>query len=411
MKILLVHKFYYVEGGAERYFFNVKQLLEEHGHEVIPFAMQHPRNEPTPYAAYFPSLVEADGAGGGSPLQRLSNAARFVYNREAQRKLQQLIEDTRPGLAHVHGVYHHLSPAVLPVLKRAGIPVVFTLHEYKILCPGYLFLDGKGRVCEKCQGRAFWHAAVNRCFRGSYAGGALVAVESYVHRWLRSYRDNVDRFHSPSRFLRSKMIQYGWDGDRIDWLPYTLAVQEFVPHYEPGDYVVFVGRLQREKGIQVLIEAMPLVERARLVVVGTGPLEQPLKARAKQLGLTSVEFVGYKSGQELRNLVAGARFTVVPSVVYDNSPLTIYESFSLGKPVVGARIGGIPELIEPGVDGELCEPGDPRSLAQAITSLWDRGEGIREMGKRAREKAERLFEPEQHYEKLMAIYEKASHAS
>ncbi|NOZ56047.1 MAG: glycosyltransferase family 4 protein [Calditrichaeota bacterium] len=244
-----------------------------------------------------------------------------------------------------------------------------------------------------------------------HAGGALVAVEAYVHKWLGSYRKNVDRFHSPSRFLRSKMIQYGWDADRIDWLPYTLAVHDFTPHYAPGDYFVFVGRLQREKGIQVLIEAMQYVKRGRLVVIGTGPLGEALESRARELGLTNVEFAGYKSGDELRNLVAGARFTVVPSVVYDNSPLTIYESFSLGKPVVGARIGGIPELIEPGVDGELCEPGDARSLAAAITAMWDRGQELREMGKRAREKAERLFEPEQHYRKLMAIYEKASNGS
>jgi len=411
MKVLLVHKFFYVEGGAERYLFNVKELLEKHGHRVIPFAMQHPRNEPTPYARYFPSLVEANGGERGGLLHGLSHAVRFVYNREAQRKLEALIAETQPDVAHVHGVYHHLSPAVLPVLKQAGLPVVFTLHEYKILCPGYLFLDGKGRVCEKCAGKAFWHAAVNRCFRGSFAGGALVAVESYVHSWLGSYRKNVDRFHSPSRFLRSKMIQYGWSGDKIDWLPYTLAVSEYEPNYAPGDYFVFVGRLQREKGIQVLIEAMRHVRHGKLVVIGTGPLEEALKKRAQELGLYNVEFAGYQSGERLRKLVAGARFTVVPSVVYDNSPLTIYESFSLGKPVVGARIGGIPELIDPGVDGELCEPGDSQGLAEAISEMWNRGAQLEQMGKRAREKAERLFEPEQHYRKLMAIYEKASDGS
>ncbi len=405
MKILMVHKFYYIEGGAERYYFNLSQLLQRQGHEVIPFAMQHPRNEETPYRDFFVDYFEPDkelkqlGIVNG-----LRAAARVIYNRQAQERIEALIDQVRPDVAHVHGVYHHLSPAVLFSLKKKKLPVIFTLHEYKILCPDYLFLDRHGRVCEKCAGKHFWHAAADKCFRQSLPASALVSLESYVHRWLQTYHRNVALYLSPSQFLRQKMIQYGYPAEKVEWLPYSIPMDQYEPCYENDGYCVYVGRLSHEKGIQELVHAMKRLPHIRLKVIGTGRLGEPLQDFVHANKMENVEFAGYQSGASLRELVKRAMFVVVPSVVYDNSPLSIYEALAHGKPVVGATIGGIPELIDEGQDGVLYTAGDEDSLVEAMEKMMAAQPRWPEMGLHGRNKAQTLFGPEAHLQRILSIY-------
>ncbi len=405
MKVLMVHKFYFIEGGAERYLFNLSALLSRHGVQVIPFAMHHPRNVATPYARYFVSHFDPDGTLGRLNLRTgLRSVARVIYSVEARRNIQRLIEDERPDIAHVHGVYHHLSPSVLYALKRSGIPVVFTLHEYKILCPNYLFLNRRGEVCELCEGRKFWHPIKERCLKGSLPASALVSLEAYVHRFLRTYHRTVDLYISPSRFLRDKMIQYHFPPEKVIWLPYTIPIDEYEPCYEEGQYFTYVGRLSREKGIELLVEVMEDIRGAELYVCGTGRLEEPLKRMVTFKGLSNVRFLGHLAGEQLRAVMRRSMFTVVPSIVYDNSPLAVYESFALGKPVAGARIGGIPELIDPGQDGVLFEPNKRAGLVEDLRLLLADGQKRQAMGRRARAKAERWFAPEEHLRRIMAVY-------
>lgn len=405
MKILMVHKFYFIEGGGERYMFNLSSLLQRHGDEIIPFAMQHPRNYATPYDRYFVSYFEPDGVLGKLNLiNGIKSAARVIYNVEARRSIERLISATRPDIAHVHGVYHHLSPSVLFSLKKFGLPVVFTLHEYKILCPSYLFLDRFGRICERCAGAHFWHPLTQRCLKNSFAVSALISAEAYVHRFLKTYHRNVDLYLSPSKFLRGKMIEYGFPEEKIVWLPYTIPIQEYEPAYTHGRYFTYVGRLSREKGIELLVRAMREVKGADLHVCGTGRLADSLEKYVREHRMSNVHFRGYLSGEELRSVIRGGMFTVVPSVVYDNSPLAIYESFALGKPVIGARIGGIPELIDEGVDGMLFEANDSAGLTRAIDTMVSKSDALAEMGRAARKKAETLFAPESHQRQISKIY-------
>ena len=405
MKILMVHKFYYVEGGAERYYFNLSALLQRQGHEVIPFAMNHPRNLASPYSKYFVDYFEPDKQLASPRLgDSLKTAARVIYNRQARRKIEELIDAVKPDIAHVHGVYHHLSPSVLFSLKKKKLPVIFTLHEYKILCPDYLFLDREGRVCERCAGKHFWHATTKRCFRNSLTASGLVTVESYIHRLLRTYHRKVDLYLSPSRFLRGKMIQYGFPQYKVDWLPYTIQLEQYKPCYHHDGYFVYVGRLSHEKGVVELIHAMQRVPQAHLKVVGTGRLGEALQAFVREKGMTNVEFIGYKSGEALREIVRRAMFVVAPSVVYDNSPLAIYEALAHGKPVIGAAIGGIPELIDEEQDGFLFKAGDEDSLVKALGQMLECAPQWPEMGKSGREKAERLFSPEAHLQRIEQIY-------
>ena len=406
MKVLMVHKFYYVEGGAERYVFNVTDLLRQKGHEVIPFAMKDERNFSSEYADYFAERFGPDRLfETKNPLRRWRIAKQIIFNRQAQAKLEALIEGTRPDIAHVHSVYHHLSPAVLFTLKKFGLPVMLTLHDYKLVCPNYIFLDGRRRVCEACQGRSFWKATAKKCFRDSYAASALVSAEAYVNKWKKSYLQNVDLFVSPSRFLGEKIAQYGYGEKVLRIQPYTLDLDAYPPCFDDSDYYVFMGRLTHEKGLHFLLDAVKMIEGAKLKILGTGPLEAELRLRISREGLRQVEMLGYKAGDELKEIVRRAKFTVVTSEWHDNSPLVIYESLALGNPVIGARMGGIPELIDEGVDGFTFARGDLKTFVDRVNHLIERPELCAQMGRNGRLKAERLFGFDAHYPQLLRLYE------
>ena len=406
MKILIVHKFYYVEGGAERYVFNVTDLLKKKGHTVIPFAMQDDRNFDSEYSQFFADHFGPDQMfKNKSAIERIHLAGRMIFNRDAQKKLARLIKETKPDIAHVHSIYHHLSPSVLFTLKEHHLPVMLTLHDYKIVCPNYIFLDGKRNVCEACRGKYFWKATAKKCFRNSYAASALASAEAYWNYWKKSYLKNVDVLVSPSRFLGEKISQYGYQKKPVLVQPYTLDLDAYKPCYEPSDYFVFMGRLTHEKGVHFLLDAAKKIQGADLFILGTGPIEGELQERIKNENLANVKMLGYKSGDELRDLVRRAKFTVITSEWHDNSPLVIYESLSLGNPVIGARMGGIPELIEEGRDGFVYDRGDLETFVKHANFLIQYPQKTIEMGKNARQKAERLYGFDQHYKKLLDFYE------
>lgn len=405
MKILAANKYYFVKGGAERYFFELKRIFEVRGHAVLPFAMQHRQNEPCDTADYFVSFESFDEGDGLAARARA--AARILYSREAKRKIEQLVDATGPDVAHLHNIAHQLSPSILYGLKSRGVPVVQTLHDFKLVCPNYQMLV-RGENCERCRTWRYYNAVVNRCMRDSVLSSGLVALEAYVHKLAGSYARNVDVFVSPSRQLRDRMIDHGVDGKRIVHLPYSIALDEYVPRYESDGYGVYVGRLSAGKGLETLLEAMGKAGAVRLKIVGTGPIAESLKRTVAERELTNVEFVGYRKGEELRSIVGGALFVAVPSECFENSPLTVYEAFAQGKPVVGSRIGGIPELVSEGESGLIFEPGDSDAFAEQMLVLWnDRNLAIG-MGKAARERVETHFGPAVHYEKMMEIYERAT---
>ena len=406
MKILMVHKFYYVEGGAERYVFNVTDLLKKKGNTVIPFAMHDERNFESEYSSYFVDRFGPDQLfETRNPFQHLKIADRIIFNKSAQKKLSLLIEETKPDIAHVHSIYHHLSPSILHTLKKHKLPVMLTLHDYKIVCPNYIFLDGQRNVCEACEGKHFWKATSKKCFRNSFAASALVTTEAYINHWKKSYYNNVDVFVSPSKFLGDKISQYGYEKKPVLVQPYTLDLEAYEPCYEPSDYFVFMGRLTHEKGVNFLLDAAKEIRGADLYILGTGPLEDEMRQRVKNENLNNVKMLGYKGGDELRDIVRKAKFTVITSEWHDNSPLVIYESLSLGNPIIGSRMGGIPELIEEGVDGFVFDRGDKDTFVARVNELIANPEMAIEMGRNARKKSEALYGFDEHYTKLMKLYD------
>ncbi len=401
MKILSINKFFWPKGGSEAVFLGERALLEGHGHNVIPFSMKGERNLESPYSRFF--IENVDYSGGGGIKAKLDAAGKIIFSLEARRKMASLLSEERPDVAHFHIFQHQISPSVFGPLRAKGVPLVLTLHDLKPLCPNYQMYVG-GRICEECKGRRFYRCVANRCTKGSLAMSAVNMVEMYLHYAL-GYYQQVDKYIAVSRFYRDKMLEYGFGADQVVHLPNFIDSDAFEVSQRDDGYALYFGRLSQEKGLDTLVEAAALVDDIPLVLVGTGPLEEQLKKEVAAKGLSHVRFAGFQTGQALRELVAGASFTVLPSRWYENCPMSVLESFAQGKPVIGADIGGIPELISEERDGLTFESGNAEALAQAMTRMWSYSpEQRREMGLAGRKKVEEEHSPEQHYERLFSVY-------
>ncbi len=404
MKILMVNKYYFVKGGSERYLFDLKKVLEKNGHEIIPFAMKDKNNFQSEFSQYFVDHVDYDVPFS---VKKIKEAGRLIYSFHARKQIEALIEATKPDVAHLHMIDHQISPSILHSLRKYGIPVVQTVHQYKLVCPNYRFyIEHENKICEQCLGGKFYQPILTRCHKKSLTASALIAIEAYFHQLLNTYKKNIKLFHTPSAFMKRMLAKGGIDENKVEhhFLVTLLDQFPFSPIYE--DYFIFLGRLSPEKGVLTLLKAMTHVNRSKLIIVGDGPQRAELEVFARENLIENVEFVGYKNKPEVKELMSHASFSVIPSEWYENSPLVIYEAFSLGKPVIGAKIGGITEFIQPNKDGLHFTPGSDNQLADCINMLLDNRDKIIEMGKNAREKAERNFAPEEHYHWISGIYER-----
>lgn len=386
---------YYVRGGSDRYFFALSDLLADAGHRVIPFSSVQPQNEPTPWKEYFPPGVRFESPG-------LGDLARFVYSPAAASAMTRLIADEQPDLAHLHIYYGQLTGAILGPLWRAGVPVVQTLHDFKLVCPVYSLMS-HGRICEACQGHQFWRAALRRCNRGSLARSVLSTVESYTTRWLGAI-DRVAHFIAVSHFQRRKMIELGVPAEKITTVHNFFDTTRLAPTVTRGEHFLYFGRLERLKGVFTLVAAAEAVRDVPLLIAGTGPARAELEAIIRDRKLSHVHLVGFQQGDDLARLIRGSIATILPSEGYDNCPMAILESYGYARPVIGADMGGIPELIEDEVDGYIVPPGDADALAQRMTTLAADGERSVEMGLRGRTRIEERFSAQVHYENVLAVY-------
>ena len=386
----------FVEGGSDRYFVELSKLLVGNGHHVIPFCAHDARNGQSAYSTYFPKC--AVNGKVPTPLELV----RSVYSRPARRSIDCLLQNEPVDLAHLHIYYGKQTASILRPLRERGIPIVQTLHEYKLLCPVYTMVS-HGKICEDCQGKHFWRALPKRCNRGSSARTLLSVVQNYVASWLGAL-ESIDHFIAPSEFLMNKMVEHGVSEDRISTIHNFVDPDLFIPATEPGRYVLYFGRVERVKGIYTLLDAMESLPEVQCQIAGDGREGTAIENEIASRKLTNVKLSGFVSGQKLTDLVRGSICTVIPSEWYENCPLSVLESHAWGRPVIGADIGGIPELIEHGRDGLLVPPGDKESLADAIRYLaYDRTLAA-EMGAAGRQKVEQRFNAAIHYEQVNAVY-------
>lgn len=387
---------YFVSGGSDRYQFDLTELLTARGHCVIPFAADHERNLSTPWSKYFPKRVNFDHP---SP----SDLLRYIYSRPAAKAMRQLLAAVRPDIAHLHIYYGQLTTSILSALRTDGVPIVQTLHEYKLVCPVYT-LACHGELCEACQGKAFWHAIARRCNRGSIPRSALSAIESYVSRWLGSI-DKVDHFISVSEFQRDKLISLGVPADKISTVHNFIPLSTAGPNHQLGQYFLYFGRLERIKGLFTLLEAAAQIPNTPLLLVGDGAAREEAKAWVESRRIDHIKFLGFRQGDELKALVRNSLCTVLPSQWFETFGLTILESFASGRPVIASRIGGMTEVISDGADGFLVAPGAIEDLKDRLLWIAAHPAAAAKMGLRGRTKAETQFGSDEHYRKLMVVYQ------
>lgn len=405
MKILMINKFHYIKGGSETYYFSLKKLLEQHGHEVIDFSMQDDKNFASPYAKYFIQNVEYNGKTSLS--DKIGMASRIIYSREAQKKLEQLIKDTRPDIAHLHIFQHQMSPSILHTLEKYHIPMVYTAHDLKMLCLNYKMLNRTG-VCERCKGHKYYNCVKYKCIKESASKSMICMIEGYLHEMLRSY-DKIQAIITPSKFYYDKFVEFGVDPKRLHHIPNfleknSLDSEDPADTMPEGDYFFYLGRISEEKGIATMIKAFQGTSYT-LKIAGTGPLLEDLQQYIKEKRINNVEFLGFKQGQELQDLVKNAKAVILPSEWYENGPYSGIEAISQGKVMIGSDMGGIPELIENGKNGYVFKAGDIEGLRDCIRKIVSIPmQEYLLMQKASRKLYESVYTEETHYRALEEIY-------
>jgi glycosyltransferase involved in cell wall biosynthesis len=410
VRILLANTRHYRHGGDSTYTFALAEALRSAGHTVGFFAMAGEQNEPDPNEDLFVSYIDFRELNRHKSLTSgLNVLRRSIFSREADDKFTTLVDRFKPDIVHLQNIHAHLTPSIVFRASRLGVPVVWTMHDYKLLCPNSHFrVDKSGALCEACRpGRYHW-ALLKRCKKGSFLASGMAAVEAYAH-WGRGLRGRVDRFLSPSRFLAGKLLDHGWPADRVRHVPNFVAPDSAESPRRDGSHFLFVGKLEPLKGIETLLDAAEGVGAAQILLVG-GCDDPGVRDRLGRLP-RNVQYLGTKTKREIAALLADARALVAPSLWYENQPMVILEAFAAGVPVIGSRIGGIPELVADDQRGLLVEPGSAHHLAQAIMQLHRDPARARTLGQTAREFVTENHSVERHLATITGVYRQAAEST
>ena len=391
-KILLVNKFYYNRGGDCTAMLSAEQLLKAKGHEVAVFSMKHKKNLPSEWESYFPDEINFSDRNLSDKIQA---SFRLFKPKDVAGKFNCLLNDFKPDVVHLHNIHSYISPVVADIAHQKGIRVVWTMHDYKLICPAYTCLRG-GEVCERCFTNKF-NVLINKCIKNSYPASLLGWMEAIY--WNKKKLAKItDCFISPSLFLKTKMVEAGFSAEQIEVIPNFMS-QTINPATSKKEYYCYVGRISKEKGIDTLLDAASQLPY-KLKIIGDGPL---LNTYRNDFTQENIDFLGYQPSDKVYELVKEARFIVIPSVWYENNPYSVIEALCLGAPVLGARIGGIPELIEESVNGFLFTPKNISELKEKIGmcfSFFHPDYDFEKIGDPAQNK----FGSESFYKKLLNIY-------
>lgn len=406
MKILQVNNYHYLKGGSERVYLGTSKLLEDKGHSVIHFSVRDPLAKDSPTMEYFVDPVNYEGRNQ-SLYRRIRSALRFIYSREAADKLEGLLEKEKPDIAHLHIFYGRLSSSILPVLKKYNVPMVMTVHEYRMMCPISMMLNRKGDACEKCAGGAYFNCVLYRCNRGSFVYSTVSAMESYFRDYQYPYEHYIDRFIFVSKYLMEKHLQYKPTlKEKMALIYHFINYEEIVPLFRPGDYYLYFGRLSREKGLMTFLKVCRRLPGFQFKIVGDGPLKVQIVNYIERNKLHNVALEGHLTGDELSQVISQSKYIVAPSEGYETFGLNIIEGFAHGKPVIASSVGAIPEIVQDHVNGFLFPATDEESLATVIQKADQlTTEEYAVLSQRARQSVETRFGRKRYYEELMAVYD------
>lgn len=388
MKIIVVHNQYQQPGGEDTVFEQECQLLEREGNEVV---------------VYRRSNWEVESYSG---VKRLALVRRTVWAEDTRKEFAELLRAEKPEVVHIHNTFVMISPSIYSACREAGVPVVQTLHNYRLFCPAATFFRNGG-VCEECVEHSLWRSVLHGCYRNSRPATAAAALMLAVHRRRHTWTAGIECYIALTQFARTKFVEAGLPPERIFVKP-NFVHPDPGPRVDGGEYVLFVGRLSPEKRVGTMLAAWSILgERIPLRIIGGGPQRAQLQAEAMQRHLVDVRFQGQLSRDQTIAAMHGARFLVVSSEWYENFPVTIAEGFACGVPIICSRLGAMQEIVDDGRTGLHFTPGNAEDLARKVDWAWNHSERMRSMGEESRREYETKYTAEKNYPILMEIYRHA----
>lgn len=411
MKILIVNYRYFISGGPEKYMFNIKKKLEEEGHEVIPFSIKSNKNIKTKYEKYFVNPIGSKDDiyyedVNKTPKTIIQMLSRSIYSFETKHAIKKIIKDTNPDIVYILHYVNKLSPSVIIGAKEMKKPVVLRLSDFFMLCPKFDFLYN-GKVCEECLNKGYRSCIKKRCVKNSLFASLVRVFSMKIHKIIKIY-DNIDAIITPTQFLKNKLEKNGFLKNEIYHIPTFCDVKENINIEQTGNYGLYFGRISPEKGVKSIIKAYEqLDENHKLKIMGDNTTEEAIKLSkyVNNRNINNIEFIGFKEGKELEEVIKNSRFILVPSIWYENLPNTILEGFAYGKPVIATNIGSLTETIKNGENGFLFEVGNIKQIKDSILALDD-DYLVKKFGQNNINIINEKYSADQHYSKLMEIFNK-----
>lgn len=405
MKILQINSHHKLIGGTERCYLELSDLLRKKGHQVANFSLLDSKNYPSKWEKYF--LGELN-FGKNDYKSFIKKVSRMFYSLEAKKKINLILDDFGPDIVHIHNIYYYISPSILTEIKKRGIPIIQTVHDYQLISPNVNFFHD-GKICEVTKTNKFYKAVFHKCVKSSYLASLMAAIASYIQHIFRLYERHVEYFITPSKFMGKKLIEYGFDPKKIIHLPnFTKFSPSLTPKRQSKEkYVLYFGRLDEQKGVMFLLEVAKNLPQVKFRMIGKYPDEKTkikIKSFLSKHSIKNVTMSKHQETGRLQQSIAGSLFVVVPSLWLENMPNTVLESYAFGKPVVASDIGGIPEIVKDKKTGLLFNPGDSNDLAGKIRLLWNNPELAGKLGREGLKTVKNKFNPEVHYKKIMTIY-------
>jgi len=397
MKILMVNKFLYPKGGSEIYMLDLSRKLTDMGHEVFYFGMEDEQNT----VEVKNGLTVKNLNFQSKSLKRALYPFKTIYSIEARNKMEKLIKIINPDIVHLNNYNYQITPSIIYAAKKYGIPIIQTIHDTNIICPYHRLYNFKEqKICEKCKGNKFYQCVATKCVDNSLSKSVIATIEAYTYKYLHTYK-HIKYLICPSRFMAEKLAEFGVSSRKIKVLHNFTVPNRGNFNVNKKEQVLYFGRISEEKGIKTLLEAIGELKNIKFVFAGAGPLSEEL------MKYPNIEYLGYKSGVELFDLISQSLFSIIPSEWYENCPMSILESFSLGTPVIGSNIGGIPELIKHDSTGLLYRTGDKEDLVSKINELYKNRSKLAEMTKQCVGEADK-YSIDNYYENIMEIYKAAA---
>lgn len=417
MKIILVNYRYFFSGGPERYYFNIKELLEKNGHEVIPFSIKSSRNEPIEVKGvkrpdlerYFLDIVDdevyfAQSAKKKSLSLILKSFTRMFYSLEAKRKMKQLIRDEKPDLVYIIQMHNKISPSIVDAAREMKVPVVHRISDFQYMCPNALFYNERTGVCEECLKGNRLACVKNKCVLNSPVYSGIKMMAKWLHDVMKVHK-RINAFVVPSEFTYEKLHEYGIPYEKLNHIPTFFNLKERNPEVEYMPYALFVGRLEKQKGLMTLVRTFKeLPYNLKIIGFSNDGYEDELKASVGDC--KKIEFLGRMNFEQITPYLKSCLFTVVPSEWYDNFPNSLIESYAFKKAVIATDFGSLHYMVEDGRTGLKFKYGDIKNLKSKVTYMFEHKKETEDMGRNGYQLIETVYSPEAHYVQLMDVFKK-----